>query len=250
MLRKGLSLAAALAVSGVAVWACSSGSATTPNVEAGASDTSDAAPPDDGASTSQEAAAVGVPISYGQCPAFTKCGGDLVGSWHLTGGCLSDESFAPAKKACPALKESSIVMTATASLTATATNLQRSVDINLSEHLELPKSCIPIPGATCDTVAMALMRPDLFPGGFAFKTAKCVENPTEKTLCECEVATEYAESTDSSYTSTPDGTLTTPPETGTSSPRTFEFCIASSVLTLTETSQSQPLRFYPTLEKN
>ena len=39
----------------------------------------------------------GIDITYGTCTNFTKCGGDLVGSWNVTGGCLSEYSFAEAK---------------------------------------------------------------------------------------------------------------------------------------------------------
>jgi hypothetical protein len=188
-------------------------------------------------------------ITYGSCPTFAKCGGNLVGTWHLTGGCLSEATFATAKQSCPALKESNVTIHATGTMDVTATQIQRATAITVSGHVEVPKSCIPFPGATCSIVEAALENPSLFPGGLSFKNAKCVDNTTDATLCECDVSTDYSENVDTTYTSTPDGTLTTPPTTGSSTSRTYEYCIASTVLTFTETSASQPLRFYPTMEQ-
>lgn len=253
MLGKGFSLAVAAFVVGAfaSVGACSSNSATIPDADAGSSEPTDAAPPpEDAASNNAADTGGGVTITYGQCPAFTKCGGNIVGSWHLTGGCLSDQTFAPAKQQCPQLKESNISMHATGALDVTATGIQRSTAITLSGHIEMPKSCVPFPGATCDTVAALLKNPQIFPGGFSFKNATCADNTTDAKLCECDASTDYSENVDTTYTSTPDGTLTTPPTTGSASPRTYEFCVAGAGLTFTETSQSQPLRFFATLAKN
>jgi hypothetical protein len=252
MLGRSLSLAtvAAALVAGVPIWACSSSTATIPEVDAGSP--VDAAPvPDDSPSGATPEASAGINITYGQCPAFTKCGGDIVGSWHLTGGCLSEQTFAQAKSICPQLKESNVSLHATGSLDVTATNIQRETAVNLSAHIELPKSCdILAPSATCTDVSNLLMNPLIFPGGFSFKTATCVDSTTDAKLCECDVTTSYSESIDTTYTATPDGSLTTPPATGSSSPRTYEFCIASAALTFTETTQSQPLRFFATLAKD
>jgi hypothetical protein len=240
MLRKCCSLASVVGSSAVLVWAgCGSddqgggiGAADSGADSLGQS--ADAGSLQDSAGDSE---APGVVITYGKCEAFTKCGGDVVGVWKASGGCLSEETFVAARKNCPALKESDVVITAKGTMTITPTTLARNTKITLSGKLFLPKSCVPLPQATCATVAAGLMSP-FAPGGLSFDKATCVDAPTD--ACNCEVFTELKEpaATDT-YTTTPDGTLSAK---GAAGDRTYDYCVAANKLTYTETTASQPLK--------
>src|SRR5262245_26380797 len=102
MLTKCFSLAGLIGVTALVVWAGCGGDEA--NVSSGGNDAGpdsngiidhqpnpqDAGDNDTGTGPSFK----GVEITYGTCPAFTKCGGDVVGTWNLTGGCLSADTFA------------------------------------------------------------------------------------------------------------------------------------------------------------
>jgi hypothetical protein len=233
-----------------AMTACSS--SATPSIPApdAGDDTGTGTPPtdvDSGGSGPVDSGPPGTPITYGKCPAFTKCGGDVVGSWHLTNGCLSEDTFAAEKKSCPDLKESNVAIAATGTVDITATTMNRQLQVSLSAHIEMPKSCFPIPGITCAT-AGTLLTSGLLPGGLKFKTATCTDNASNAALCECDVTADDSQSVNTAYTATPDGTITTPaaaPEPQ----RTYDYCVANGTLTFTETTATEPLKMYISVQK-
>jgi hypothetical protein len=252
MLRTSLSLAAVVVAGSVAWLACSGSSGTVgPSTPDDAGTSGPGTLDDSGGGTTggdsgpsgqgvPDAGPGAVAITYGTCPAFTKCGGDITGNWKLTGGCLSSDTFTAFKKQCPGLKESNVQIQASGTIDATATQLNRQTTIAVIANLEVPKSCSPVP--SCALIESGLKTPVF---GVAFDNATCTENGA---LCECLVSTTYHDNENSTYTTTPDGTLTTPP-TGTQPTRTFDYCVAASKLTFTETTSTQPLKLFVTVAK-
>ena len=100
---------------------------------------------------------VEVHLQYGSCPPFVPCGGDPKGKWAVTGGCVSETIFDPAKKNCPGLTESNVVFKAKGVIDANATNVDQKTQIFFSAKVNIPRACVDaIPGATCGLVALYL----------------------------------------------------------------------------------------------
>ena len=168
-----------------------------------------------------------VSITYGSCEAFTKCGGALVGSWKVTGGCLGPETLAPVKAQCPTLKESDVTIRASGTLDITATNVKRNTTTDVSAKLLVPKSCVQIP--SCAAVEFGLRAG--VGGGPRFETAKCADVGAS---CDCAVAVKLTETSDETYTVN-DGVLTTAAD------RTYEHCVQGNKLRYRETTNNTPL---------
>ena len=84
-----------------------------------------------------------VDIVYGACPDFTPCGGDVKGHWTVSGGCLSEDTFAAAKKDdCKDVKESNVVIKASGTVDATDTTLHQKMTVDLSADIAIPKACM------------------------------------------------------------------------------------------------------------
>jgi hypothetical protein len=166
------------------------------------------------------------PITYGQCAAFTKCGGAVIGSWKVTGGCLSEDQFADAKAKCPGLKESNVVIKGDGTLNIDATIVKRDTAVNVTAKVEIPKSCVSL-APDCATVATGLQ---LGVGGpLKFDKATCAEKGAS---CECDVESTFAEKTEDAYTISSDGVLTT---TGTQT-RTYDYCVTANKNVYKETT--------------
>jgi hypothetical protein len=239
MLAKPFSLASVVALGG-AVWAGCSGSSsnngTIPDSDAGSSGGPDTTVDSGGQQPNPEAGPPGVTFTYGKCPAFAKCGGDVVGAWKPSGGCLSEDTFTEAKQTCPGLKESNVTINATGTLDVTATKVNQAFAVTVTASLEVPKSCVPLPGATCAQVELALK---LGTGGLSFDTVTCTESGAN---CECQVGKNYQDTIDDTYTKTPDGTLSTPPTPTFKDGRTYDYCVKDGTLAYTETTKTQPLK--------
>ncbi|MBX3211244.1 MAG: hypothetical protein KF850_04365 [Labilithrix sp.] len=243
MLRKSFSLATVVALSASLVWVgCSSddppGSAapgddagnTDTDAATGVEDAGDSGPVDTGAPEADTPPPM-VDVTYGTCPAFAKCGGDIAGSWKVSGGCVSSDAFAEAKQQCPAFQESDVVIKANGTVVATATNVVRKTTVKLTAKLAIPKACTVV--TDCGLIAAGL-KTGAVPGAPKFETATCTEAGA---LCNCDVSGTLDETTDDTYT-TADGVVTT-----TNPTRTFDYCVDGNKTTYVETTPPAPNAF-------
>jgi len=235
MLTKNFSLAVVVALVGSVSWmGCSDDPAvdtgTTP--DAGTDSQSDSGTNgsdsgSDAGSKEDSGGVTGVDISYGNCPEFTKCGGDIVGSWSVSGGCASGDAFAGAKAQCEGLQESDVVIKANGTMVATATTIERKVTVHVSAKVTIPKSCSPVPD--CNLIATGLQTGVGISGAPKFETATCTDAGAN---CDCDVAGTMTEETTDDYTAA-DGVVTTTAESG---DRTYEYCVQENKTTFKETT--------------
>ena len=237
MLNRSFALAVMVTLAGAVCWAGCSGDdgatpgntadpdAGTPNGnDAGADDSGGNTPVDSGTPEDSGPAAT-VDIAYGTCPAFTKCGGDIVGTWKVTGGCVGSDAFADAKAQCAGLQESDVVIKASGTVVATATKVQRTTTVTLSAKVAIPKTCAQ--GITNCALIGAGLQSGALPGAPKFDTATCTEAGTS---CNCTVAVTVDEKTDDSYTAAGGVVTTTNPT------RTFDYCVDGNKTTYKETT--------------
>ncbi|MBX3218754.1 MAG: hypothetical protein KF850_42505, partial [Labilithrix sp.] len=197
----------------------------------GVEDAGDGGPVDTGAPEADTPPPM-VDVTYGTCPAFAKCGGDIVGSWKVSGGCVSSDAFTDLKTQCPGFEESDVVIKANGTVVATATNVVRKTSVKLTGKIALPKACA-MGTDNCSTIALGLTS-GVLPGVPKFETATCTDGGT---LCNCDVSVTRDETTDDSYTSA-DGVVTT-----TNPTRTFDYCVDGSKTTYVETTPPAPNAF-------
>jgi hypothetical protein len=191
--------------------------------DGGGSDGSSAA--DAAKDTGVDAALTGAfaTITYGSCPTFTACGGDVKGTWNVSGGCVSSDLFKAAKQQCPGIVESNVVFQARGYVTADATTVTRNTEVKFTAKLAIPSNCKAAVGA-CATVGSALV----FAG---LKTATCTDDAGTGG-CNCDVGDTIADTSSDAYV-TAGNTLTTGSST---SARTFDYCVAGSKLSYIETT--------------
>jgi len=237
MLKKHFSLAAMVGLAGSVMWmGCSSDDppATTPGeTDAGTQTGTDAGntetdsgnkQPEKDAGDKDASAFEGVDITYGKCPDFAKCGGDVTGSWKVSGGCVSDDAFAEAKVKCPGLQESDVAIKASGTVVATATTIQRKTTAQITAKVSVPKSCSPIPD--CSLIAGGLQS-GAVPGAPKFEKATCADSGAN---CDCDVVATVTEDTDDEYTTSGNVLTTKDPA------RTFDYCAKADTVTYTETT--------------
>jgi hypothetical protein len=245
MVTKFFSLAGIAALGGLVWMGCSSDdkNATTPGTNDAGTDGATKNNTDSGDGTgngdkdSGTQQQPGVPVHYGECPAFEKCDSDPVGSWTVSGGCLSKDAFAPAKAQCPGLAERDVVITAEGTVEVTATNVKRKTAVHLSGSVTIPKTCAK--NAPCSLVAGALQ------GGFKglkFDKVDCTEAGT---ACDCSVASTMSDDTDDTWTKD-NGTLTT----ASNPERTYDYCVVGNTIRYQETTDpNSPLQFVIEMKK-
>ena len=192
----------------------------------------DSSPVDAAKDTGVDAALTGLPylpIMYGaaNCPAFEPCGGDVKGSWKLTGGCVTEALFAQAKQQCPAIVESNVVIQARGTVVADAVTIARHTDVKLSATLAVPAACKP-GGYTCAQIGGALT------SVAGLKSAACTDDAGG---CKCDVTNALDEITSDAYT-TSGSTLTTGAG---SSARTFDYCVKTTELAYKETTSGSAI---------
>jgi len=236
MLNRSVALAVMVTLAGAVCWAGCSGDAGsapgavvdpdagTPNGNDAGAEDSGGDPVDSGTPEDSGPAAT-VDITYGTCPTFTKCGGDIVGSWKVTGGCVSSDVFAEAKAQCDGLQESDVVIKASGTVVATATKVQRTTTLTLSGKVAVPKSCAQ--GVSNCAFIGAALQSGAIPGAPKFDTATCTDGGA---LCNCTVATTVDEKKDDAYTAA-DGVVTTTDPT-----RTYDYCVDGNKMTYKETT--------------
>jgi hypothetical protein len=212
-------------------------------VEAGstpdaAADAADAAPATTDASTKPDAALSGplVDLQYGNCTGFSACGGDPIGTWKITGGCVDDTVFDSATSQCPGLTSSTVVFQARGTIVADATTITRTTEVKLTATFAVPQVCKesnPL-GTKCPDLETALKV------GAGLDTATC-KDAAAGGGCDCDVGQTTNEATADAYT-TSGNTLT-------SAARTFDYCVAESELKFKETTAKAPLPGFLTLTK-
>jgi len=171
-----------------------------------------------------------VPIAYGaaSCPAFTPCGGDVKGSWALSGGCVTEELFAAARAQCATLVESKVKIEARGTLVADPVTITRSTEVSFSATLGVPVECKP-GGASCAQIGTGLV------ALAGLKTASCVDDGAGG--CTCEITNTLSDAASDAYT-TAGNTLTTGAG-GTA--RTFDYCVAGSEIAYKETTATNKI---------
>jgi len=158
-----------------------------------------------------------IDIQYKGCTPLAACGGDVKGTWRLTGGCVPDGAFAAAKQQCAGLVESNVKFQARGVVFADATKITRKTEVKLTATLAVPQMCVAAIG-TCADVATAIK----FTG---IDTATCAVSAGG---CDCDVADQTNENTTDAYT-TSGNTLT-------SGVRTFDYCVAGNEIKYEETT--------------
>lgn len=147
------------------------------------------------------------------CPALTACGGDVVGSWEYTSGCVSSDTlFGSARTLCPSLTLTNLTGDSRGSVVFNATNVTRAITTNLSGTANIPAACN-ITG-NCMQVQTAL--------GNAFKTVTCTAAAGG---CTCDFTYQAATTGSVPYTK---GTNQFTTEMGTGNAKTYDYCISGA----------------------
>lgn len=250
MLARCLSAASAIVLCSLAVWpGCGGSEAATPRLRdsdsgtksdasANVDEDEDAGTVDSGTGTPVDAgsdATSTLPppatIVYGTCPAFTPCGGEATGTWTVTGGCLSDATFAAVKQApCDGVQESDVVLKAAGTLTANGGKITRNTKVEMTAKLAVPKACAEqAPGGSCAIFQYGLTT-EIQPGTPPFfDTATCTSNGAGG--CNCNVSKTTAENTVNDYTASGNVLTTTDPT------RTFDYCVQGTKISYKETTE-------------
>jgi len=248
MLNKCFSFAGVVALGGVvAMWAgCSSDDTTsTAKTDGGTDSTLDSGSTgnttvDSGSNTSSGGLDGGVTVTYGSCTVTPACGGDLVGNWKVTGGCLDKSTFDDARKSCSSLQESDVSIQAVGTLSFTATQTTRDTTVRLTGNVFIPTNddqCSAAKGTSCGLLSIGLSTD--FPGappGLKFDTATCTDTATPSTGCNCAVTKTTTDKASQPYT-TSNGVLTT-----TSPDQTYNYCVNGSSSSYVETTPGQTLK--------
>jgi hypothetical protein len=150
----------------------------------------------------------GGPITFpAQCPAFTACGGNLVGTWDYSDGCVADP-FKDFKSACPALTVMDEKGTVKGSVTFTDKTVKRAGSVAYSATIVLPPSCVQ--GVPCST--------------FNMKGATCTGSGT----CNCQVTGSDSIVDEDTYTVQGSKVVT-------GGGNEYDYCVMGSKLQYTET---------------
>jgi hypothetical protein len=166
----------------------------------------DAAHGDDGPA---KAGPVAITISA-SCPAFTPCGGDVVGTWAAAAGCV-DDPLATSKSLCPALVVNSETASVEGAVTFTSDFVTRGYTVHYAMDVTIPASCLTI--ATCAQIQTAYQAylPD----------TSCADAPAGACHCQATFATDAAQA--SMYSTSDDEVVTT-------SGDRYAYCVSGNTL--------------------
>jgi hypothetical protein len=162
-----------------------------------------------------------IDLQYMTCTPLAACGGDVTGTWRLSGGCVDQGAFEAAKAQCAGLTESNVKFQARGVVFADAAKITRKTEVKFTATLDVPAVCVaanPL-GAGCANMAAAIK----FTG---IATATCAD--AAGGACTCDVGDQTTENTTDAYT-TAGNTLT-------SGARTFDYCVAGSEIKYKETT--------------
>jgi hypothetical protein len=165
----------------------------------------------------------------GSCASAKACGGNIVGSWHITSSCLSvDITSADDPDFCPGetSMESGFTITGDGTYSADLTYTETStVTGNVIVHL--PPSCLTNQGvtATCGQITQALSATATADG---FSSVNCVADSG----CTCTVGiTPQTTTVTGTYSTTVAGVLTEM-DNGSTTADMSDYCVSGNTLTL------------------
>lgn len=254
MLKKSFTLASAISLTGAVCWITSTAACGGTEEPAGSSTSSSGSASGDAggsssgstsgsttssggttSSSSGDAGLVdpstvpGVEVKYGKCDEFTKCDGSIVGSWKVTGGCLSDDTFDQYKDACKGLQEHDVIIKASGTVDATDQLVTRKTSIFLSAKMDVPKVCAAIIPGGGGCAGLGPLLTSGF-GGSAFDHATCTDGGD---ICNCSADVKVVEpGTPSAYKTDGTGGLTTQNPT-----QTYEYCPKDGNITYREVTK-------------
>lgn len=204
------------------------GAETGTGSDTGPGPTTDGSTKTDGSSTTDSGPTIDPPsgpfvdLTYGSCPALAGCGGDPIGRWNVTGGCVDESVFAQATEACPAIVISDVKFQGRGYVDANATTITRATEVKVTGKFNVPESCKMVVG-TCATIGAALQ------ALAGIDTATCADDGAGG--CDCAIADTRLESSSNGYT-TSGTTLTTTAST----PQTYEYCVDTNKVSYQETT--------------
>ena len=256
MLNNCFSVGSFVALAGVmTVWVgCSSSDtpASTANTDAGTSSTLDSGSNgtdtvDSGSGTANGLDG-GVTVTYDTCQTFAKCGGDVVGSWKVTGGCLDKSTFDTARRSCSQLQESDVVIQAAGTLTFDATTATRNTTVKLTGKVFVPTAdaagCSAANGQSCSFLGLGLTL-GIAGSALKFDSATCTDTTAPSKGCNCDVTKTTTDDATQPYTKSTDGDridLTSPTQT-------YDYCINGATNTYLETTNNSTLKLYVQIGK-
>jgi hypothetical protein len=138
------------------------------------------------------------------CP-LTPCGGNVVGTWDYSGGCV-DDPFPMVKQFCPTAQVTNATGTIKGSVTFTANQVQRTATATTSATIVLPIECTQ--GSPCSSFVNYLP-----------KGSTCTGSGT----CSCSVTVNEQVSDSDSYTVNGNDIVT-----GTGS--TYNYCVSGNTM--------------------
>lgn len=180
----------------------------------------------------------GVDVTYGECEAFTKCGGSIEGSWDITGGCLDKSTFDGFRDAakCPGIQEHDVVIKASGSVLATASEVTQKTSLFLSAKIDIPKSCPLVALALQQSGGCAGLNSLLTSGSgpAQFDHALCTDDG-EFCKCAADATVDEPGKVADPYVTDGTGTLTTKPKDAPE--RNYDYCPKDSKITYRETTK-------------
>lgn len=165
----------------------------------------------------------GVSVKYGTCDAFTKCDSSIIGSWNVSGGCLSDTTFDQYKQLCSGLTVHDVIIKASGTVTADDTTINRATSAFVQADVDIDKSqCAALAlfgGQSASCASLNALLTTNATGGAHFDNAQCADGAAPN-VCDCVAQATVADNASDTYTET-GGTITT---TGGAQTRTFDYC--------------------------
>jgi hypothetical protein len=174
-------------------------------------------------------------MTFGTCPTFTPCGGDEVGSWKVSGGCLSDAILTDAKTACPGFTTSNEVIKAKGTVDLDGTNVVQHTSVKLTADAFIPFAGDCAATTNCQLLAAGAKLQ------LGFDQATCTDHAGGGG-CDCTVEKTNTTNANDSYTKS-SNTITT------GGGDSYDYCVAGSKLTYTQTSGQNPPPLYIELSK-
>lgn len=163
---------------------------------------------------------IAVDLPTEPCPGFVPCGGDLAGTWHLTGACVEqDDLLAELFAWCPGTQLDGFTeQVAQGLFEFGATSVYRQMVAAITVNVRVPVSCA---GCACDDLEWELTEDEV--------TATCESECNASSECVCALRTRLVVSDQFGYQAL--GTTIT-----TQDGSTFDYCVDGDTLTYVETS--------------
>jgi hypothetical protein len=171
----------------------------------------------------------GLDGTSGSCTSGKACGGNIVGSWHISSSCLTvditssdDPDFCPGETS----KASGFTITGDGTYGADLSYTETST-LTGNVIVHLPPSCLTSQGitATCGQVTQGLMQEAAADG---FSTVNCVADSG----CTCTVGLMPQTTTTTGIYSTTAAGLLTEMDTGSATADLSDYCVSGNTLTI------------------